>query len=118
MVQLAIVLGVAVVASIAIIIAGAIFVRRTFAILDGCFQRQVEQWKRQKEDGTLPEYMQDLDLDSLKPEDMGYPVASGMHRRLDLAMFMKQFWYVLIPLTVAFCLVVADIVRLILSNLG
>jgi hypothetical protein len=116
--QILIIFGIAIGVAFAIVITGAAFVRQTMRILAQRFEQQVQEWRRQKQEGTLSEYMLEVDLDSLKPENMGFPVSPGLQRRLDLAMFMKHFWYVLIPLAVAFCIVVADILRLILSYLG
>ena len=91
----------------AIILAGIVFVRRTYAGLNARFEEQRQRWKQQKADGTLPESMKDVDLDAIQLKDTGMMLTTDMQVRLDVAAWLADFWYVFIPLVVVVCLCAA-----------
>jgi hypothetical protein len=63
-----------------------------------------EALRRQKEAGTLPPELQDVDPDAAALADMQVKLSRGDETRLQAAMWLSDLWYVLAPLTVAICL--------------
>jgi ABC-type antimicrobial peptide transport system permease subunit len=87
-----------------IILAGILFTRMTFGEIDDNFEKQRQMLKEQKQNGTLPEHWKNVDLDSLQWGDVGMKLSSNMQTRLSVAMFLRDFWFALIPVTIAVCI--------------
>ena len=88
----------------AIIVAGYLLVSTTFGEIEANVEQRRQQLKEQKANGTLPDEWKDVDLDKIKWSDFGMQLSSNMHIRLDLSMWLRDFWFVAAPFTVIVCL--------------
>lgn len=60
--------------------------------------------REQKVAGTLPPELQNLDLDTWVPGDVGIQVSSSAMKRMAAAEFILNGWFVWVPLVIAICL--------------
>jgi hypothetical protein len=85
----------------AIILAGFMFVRSTLGELEAIFAQRRQELKEQKANGTLPEELKDADLDKM---EFGMKMSENMQFRLDMSMWLKEFWFVAVAFTLVVCL--------------
>jgi hypothetical protein len=97
--------------AIAIIGAGILVTRRSEREVADRFQQLKTEMKANKAAGILSPDMSDAEIDNLELRDVGMPMPSGLHTRVDLTRWMTSFWYVLIPLVLVMCLGGAFIVN-------
>jgi hypothetical protein len=92
---------------IAIVVAGlliggaAFFVRQTFRDIMVHVRQAL---RNQKEAGILPPELRDVDIEAAVLPDMVISLPASLQRRLQLAYWATDFWYVWAPLTVVSCL--------------
>jgi hypothetical protein len=99
---------IALAAAALIILAGVLFVRQTYRSFNQ-FVRQT--LKQQKLAGTLPPEFDDVDIDATdRLPDMQMSLPHKWEIRLKAVMWMRDFCYLLAPLTVLLCLGVAALV--------
>jgi len=87
-----------------IIVAGIVLVRTTLLEIEADFEQHRQQLKAQKANGTLPDAWQDVDLDKIKYTDVGMKVSESLQIRLDLSMWLQDFWFVFDAFVVVVCL--------------
>jgi hypothetical protein len=59
--------------------------------------------------GTLPAEMQDVDIEKLDLADMGIEVTPGQMRRLSIADFIDEIWYLWAPMVLLVCFGIAAV---------
>ena len=88
----------------ALIIGCEVLVRSTYREIESNFERQRQQLKEQKANGTLPDQWKDVDLDNMKWTEFSMQVSQNTQMKLDFSAWWVDFWYVLATLIVAVCL--------------
>jgi len=86
--------------------AGALYVLFAFWSVETTIR---ETLRRQKEAGTLPPDLQDVDPDAPKLPDIAIQLPRGEQTKLQLAMLLEDWWFVLAPLTITVCLGIAKL---------
>jgi hypothetical protein len=110
--------GIALAIAALLIVAGVVFVRMTYAELNDKFEQQRQRSKEQKAAGTLPESMKDVDLDALRFDHFGMTVTRGFQRRLDIAGWLAEFWFLFAPLTILVSVGMAYVLGRVFSRHG
>jgi hypothetical protein len=95
------------------VIAAALMVAGAFAFASLTRSEFIESLRQDLRDakaaGTLPAEMQNIDIETLDPADMGVEVSPGQMRRLWLADVIENIWYLWAPMTVLVCLGIAAV---------
>jgi hypothetical protein len=98
--------GIALVVAALVVLAGFVFVRSTYAEIRSKFKQGVTA--RAAREGRPLTPAQEAELDAeFDRGNFGMTLPSGMMIRLDLSMWLAEFWYILIPLVVLACLAAA-----------
>lgn len=66
--------------------------------------------RKQKEAGSLPPELQNVDPDAAKLPDFQMQLPAAWETRLKMSFMLREWWYIWAPLTVVGCLAVAALV--------
>jgi hypothetical protein len=108
---------IALVAAALIIGGGVLFVRQTRQAFEQLYRHAL---LREQQKGTLPPELQGVDIHTADLKalgvDFGMQLPASMHRRLQWALLLSEYWYVWGPLVAMLCLAAAALYGLVTKS--
>jgi hypothetical protein len=86
---------------------GFLFVHQTYRSVQELVRQGL---RKQKQAGTLPPELQNVDIDAAELLDMQIQLPAAWETRLKVAFLLQDWWYIWMPLTVSGCIAVAAVV--------
>jgi hypothetical protein len=95
---------------------GALFIIHTKQQLNQHLTEQKTLLKQQAAEGKLPPEWQGVNIDAIELSQLQMQLPPDLHARLDIADALSDWWFVLIPIVVGVCLLVAFLGKRLLSS--